>query len=188
MFLKTILSPVLILSASGLLLFNSCGESKPKTDIPSIDSLTPKTTVDTVDFAILPFDTSMTWITDFPKNLKATELNETDKHLIDSLMGTVVSAYNKGLLKNKGIESADSSISVIDLKAYKKQYVAVTNAKGETEVWANFFCKAIEKRIEFLDWKKTPVKVIDGGNCFFHVKLNLSQRKTYDLSVNSVGG
>ncbi len=187
MFLKTLLSPVLILSASGLLLFNSCGESKPKTETPSIDSLIPKAIVDTVDFAILPFDTSMTWITDFPKSLKGTELNETDKRLIDSLMGTVVLAYNNGLLNKKGSE-ADSSISVIDLKAYKKQYIAVINTKGEKEVWANFFCKAIEKRIEFVDWKKIPVKVIDGGNCFFHVKLNLSQRKTYNLSVNSVGG
>lgn len=136
---------------------------------------------------MLPSDSTTHLLTGFPKDLKATELNDADRSLIDSLMKELASTYNSDLLKKKESKSADSSISAIDLNAYKKQYIAMINAKGEKEVWANCFCKAIEKRIEFVDWKKIPVKVIDGGNCFFHVKLNLAQRKTYDLKVNSGG-
>jgi hypothetical protein len=186
---KNTLFAKLTLAALCVYMLSSCGETKTETNATPVDSLAPKAMVDTVDFAILPFDSTTHLITGFPKDLKAAELNDVDKQLIHSLMEDLVSVYNNDLIKNKKAgKSTDSLTSAIDLNAYKKQYIAVMNARGEKEVWANCFCKAIEKRIEFVDWKKIPVKVIDGGNCFFHVKLNLSQRKTYDLSVNSLGG
>lgn len=152
---------------------------------------TPATvaTADTVDFAMLPSDSSAYLITGFEKNLKAVELNGADMRLVDSLMEALVADYNNKLLSQKAKPADTTTLapSPIGLKDYKKQYIAVANARGEKEVWANCFCKAIEKRIEFVDWKKIPVKVIDGGNCFFNVKLNLAQRKAYDLKVNSGG-
>lgn len=188
MFLKTFISPVLILSVSGLFLVSSCGETQTKTNAaPAGDSLPIKAIVDTADFAVLPSDSTTHLISGFPKDLKAAELTSTDLRLMDSLMKEIASTYNSDLLKKKESKSVDSSISAIDLNAYKKQYIAIINAKGEKEVWANCFCKAIEQRIEFVDWKKIPVKVIDGGNCFFNVKLNLARRKAYDFTVNSGG-
>jgi hypothetical protein len=34
---------------------------------------------------------------------------------------------------------------IIDLKKYKRQYIAVTNSKGEKEVWVNCFCNTWRK-------------------------------------------
>lgn len=170
-------------------LLSSCGESKTETGVLPADNTVPKVSADTIDFAILPSDSSTHLITGFPRNLETATLNGTDQHLVDSLMEALVADYNAKLPAQEP-EPADTTASApspIHLKDYKKQYIAVTNAKGEKEVWANCFCKAIEKRIEFVDWKKIPVKVIDGGNCFFNVKLNLAKRKAYDLKVNSGG-
>lgn len=186
---QTSLSLKLTLSALSLCFLISCGESKTDTNALPAENPAPPVSADSVDFATLPSDSSTHLITGFPRNLETATLNGTDQHLIDSLMEALVAEYNSKLAseKSKPADSTALAPSPIDLKYYKKQYIVVLNAKGEKEVWANCFCKAIEKRIEFVDWKKTPVKVIDGGNCFFNVKLNLAQRKAYDLKVNSGG-
>lgn len=178
-----------MLSAWSLCLLSSCGESKPESNVLPLETPATQVSADTLDFATLPSDTSTHLITGFPRNLATATLNSAEQHLVDSLMEALVVDYNNTLpsLKPKPGDTTALAPSPIHLKDYKKQYIAVLNAKGEKEVWANCFCKAIEKRIEFVDWKKIPVKVIDGGNCFFNVKLNLAQRKTYDLKVNSGG-
>lgn len=179
----------LTLSAWSLCLLSSCGENKTETNTLPVEHPVPQVSTDTLDFATLPSDSSMHLITGFPRNLEAATLNGADQRLVDSLMEALVADYNNKLLsqKPKPADTTALAPSPMDLKQYKKQYIAVINTKGEKEVWANCFCKAIEKRIEFVDWKKTPVKVIDGGNCFFNVKLNLARRKAYDLQVNSGG-
>lgn len=176
----------LTLSALSIYFLSSCGESKPESNALPVETPATQVSTDTLDFATLPSDSSTHLITGFPRNLEAATLTGADQRLIDSLMDAVAVDYNKQLLSQKARPADTTALapSPIDLKTYKKQYIAVLNAKGEKEVWANCFCKAIEKRIEFVDWKKTPVKVIDGGNCFFNVKLNLAQRKAYDLKVN----
>lgn len=178
-----------MLSALSLCLLSSCGETKTETNALPVENPVPQVSADTVDFATLPSDSTTHLITGFPRNLETATLNGADQQLIDSLMEALVVDYNHALLSRKPKPGDTTALapSPINLKDYKKQYIAVLNAKGEKEVWANCFCKAIEKRIEFVDWKKIPVKVIDGGNCFFNVKLNLAQRKTYDLKVNSGG-
>jgi hypothetical protein len=177
------------LSVLSLCFLISCGESKTETNALPAENPVPLVSADTVDYAVLPSDSSSHLITGFPRNLETATLNAADQRLMDSLMQVLVADYNNKLLsqKPKAADTTALAPSPIDLKDYKKQYIAVINAKGEKEVWANCFCKAIEKRIEFVDWKKIPVKVIDGGNCFFNVKLNLAQRKAYDLKVNSGG-
>jgi hypothetical protein len=176
------------LSVLSLCLFSSCGDTK-KTETPVPETVAPVAIADTVDFAVLPSDSTTHLISGFPKDLKATELTSTDLRLIDSLVGALVADYNSKPVfkKNTSADTSAGANPAMDLKEYKKQYLAVINARGEKEVWANYFCKAIEKRIEFVDWKKIPVKVIDGGNCFFNVKLNLARRKAYDFTVNSGG-
>ncbi len=169
-------------------ILSSCGETE-KTETTAPETPAPASIVDTVDFAVLPSDSTTHLISGFPKDLKAAELNDSDKRLVDSLMEALVADYNNQLVpkEKKTGDTSARSISVIHLKDYKKQYIAVINSRHEKEVWANCFCKAIEKRIEFVEWKKVPVKVIDGGNCFFNVKLNLAQRKAYEFKVNSGG-
>ena len=67
---------------------------------------------------------------------------------------------------------------IIDLTKYKRQIIAVTNDKGEKEVWVNCFCNDANY------WKKEIVQVMDGGKCFFNFKINLTTKKYFDLRVN----
>ena len=69
----------------------------------------------------------------------------------------------------------------IDLEGqdYKKQLVARTNRKGEKEVWINCFC-----HVQINSWKTEIQGVEDGGPCYFSLKVNLTSKMFYDLSVN----
>ena len=65
------------------------------------------------------------------------------------------------------------------LSAYRRQYVAVINGKGQKEIWVNFFCATFNH-----DWKHHVVIVDDGGVCFFQLWINLTLKKAYDLIPN----
>lgn len=134
------------------------------------------------DIAILAADSSSNLVTGFSKNLVPAQLNNQELQLTDSLLRHAVEDYNTHMTPAAG----DSLYAAtrIDLNNYKRQYVAVAHANGAKEVWVNCFCKDIEKRIEFTDWKSMPVKVLGGGNCFFQVKLDLAAAKAYDWNVN----
>lgn len=70
----------------------------------------------------------------------------------------------------------------IDLQNYRLQYVPYA-ADGKRMVLVNGFCRDID----FADWKKRLVQVDDGGACFFHVTLHISDG-TYDVvAVNGMG-
>ena len=71
---------------------------------------------------------------------------------------------------------------VIDPTKYKRQYIPTINAKGEKEVWINFFCNYDDR-----DWKKEIILVMDGGNCYFQLKINLTTKKYFDFYVNGNG-
>jgi len=67
----------------------------------------------------------------------------------------------------------------IDLNLYKRQYIAVKNKQGETEVWVNCFCKIAGEK-----WKTEIEYIDDGGNCYFNLKINLTKSSYYDFIVN----
>lgn len=69
----------------------------------------------------------------------------------------------------------------INLKNYKRQYVAVINSKNEKEVWINCICDNYNN-----NWKTQITYVEDGGNCFFNLKINLTKKIIYDFMVNGV--
>lgn len=77
-------------------------------------------------------------------------------------------------------DDIDESQHIIDWKLYKKQYCPAINEKGEKEIWINCFCD-----FGYHDgWKESIVTVSDGGKCYFNLKVNLSQKTYYHLSVN----
>ncbi len=67
------------------------------------------------------------------------------------------------------------------LDEYKVQFFGYFNERGEKIIWANYFCDDDSK-----DWKKELVTVLDGGNCFFTVKINLDTESVFDFRVNGV--
>jgi hypothetical protein len=63
------------------------------------------------------------------------------------------------------------------LGTYTRQYVGYVDAKDETVVWINAYCDGAppDRGIRF---------VHDGGDCYWQVKVNLTRKKIYDLSIN----
>jgi hypothetical protein len=197
MFFKPLTTPLLSVIAFGLVVLSSCASpvASETVTIPT-ETANPGAT-GKPDEVILPFDTGNVWLVEnvFPKTLSTASLNKAELKLIDSLMEAFVTSYNlseaqKKWEAHKKLYSKDTSgitDFMFDMKNYKKQYIAVTNAKGEKEVWVNCFCKSIEKTIEFKDWKDYVIRVYDGGSCFFNLKLNLDHKNHYDLRINSGG-
>jgi len=63
------------------------------------------------------------------------------------------------------------------LPEYKRQYFGLVES-GRREIYANFFCMA-----SVADWKRNFVMVLDGGDCFFHVKYDVNTDAFFDLYV-----
>lgn len=153
----------------------SCGQTIPNNDQTGKTNLIP---VDTSVIAILPFDTTQTWIF---KGCKQGNLSAADFETIDSLLMQCVDNYNKGqelIYKEKRLVNN----YLLDLKTQKRQYIAVVNDKGEREVWVNCFCRTRGR-----NWKKQMIMVEDGGACYFNLKINLTNKKYDELMVNGIG-
>ena len=129
--------------------------------------------IDTSKIAILPFDKKSNY--PFDNSFNPTTLTQEDIKSIDSLLIACVTDYNNSLDK-------DHKEWSIDIKKYnyQKQIIAVTNKKGDKEVWVNCFCQIWDNN----NWKTEILLVHDGGNCYFNFKLNLVTKKFYDLGVN----
>lgn len=164
--------------------FSSCGQS---------DSINHKTSnkekailVDTTLIAIIDYDTSFKYLTSF-KGYTTFKLSPNDIQNIDSILSIAINNYN--LDQEKKFQEAKlaypnsnivKSNFFIDLKKYKRQYIVALNNKGEKLVWVNCFCKG---NLDYFT-KKAPMIVMDGGNCFFNIKINLTTKEYFDFSVN----
>ena len=68
----------------------------------------------------------------------------------------------------------------LELDKYKRQYVPVINQKGEKVIWMNFFCK----NSNIKNQENEILLVLDGGNCYFNLKINLTTKQYSNLEVN----
>jgi hypothetical protein len=160
----------------------NCGHRK--TDNVNVRTTQVENLVDTSLIVILPYDTSLFWIC---KDCNQAELTPQDLDDIETLLKKCIDEYNNGQekqfneIKSKYPErNSDIGNFTIDLIRYKRQYIAAINNKGEKEVWINCFCNTWNK-----EWKKEQLLIVkDGGNCYFNLKINLSTKKYFELSVN----
>ena len=129
--------------------------------------------IDTSSVAIISFDKKGNW--PFDNKYRPANLSQHDLLEVDSLFRQCALNYNETLPENLK-ESYGIDFKKYD---YKRQYVAVLNNRGEKEVWVNCFCNTWDSR-----WKKELFLVEDGGNCFFNLKINLTTKKCFDVSVN----
>jgi hypothetical protein len=161
----------------------SCEQANIKNN--KAKSASTKVSVDISSIAILPYDTTLFWIC---KDCKPLELTEIDLEHIEKLLIKCINNYNPEQEKrfqemNSKFDDyeLDKNNFIIDLKKYKRQYIAVINSRGEKEVWINCFCDTSPK-----GWKNNLIIVEDGGNCYFNLKINLTTDEYYDLMVNGV--
>lgn len=79
----------------------------------------------------------------------------------------------------------DYSYSISDnLDNYLRQYAGFINKDGEKVVWVNFLCD--DGYINISSLHESILTVLDGGSCFWSVKVNIAKRKLYDMRVNGV--
>ena len=131
--------------------------------------------IDTSRYTILRFNDQNNR---FSKGCKPTILTSTDVKKIETLILKTITEYNK---------KSNSSWQIKHVESYYKQLIAVINLNGEKEVWANCLCNVDDFGPSGPNWKHDVVDVMDGGSCYFNLKINLSKGTVYDFSVNGVG-
>lgn len=122
------------------------------------------------DFVIIKYDSTLNWIF---QHALPTELQQNE---IDLSMEII---HNCLIEHNSKISPSSKKTKEIILKDYFIQLVPILNGKSEKEVWVNCFCNAINE-----DWKDQIVYVLDGGKCYFNLKINLTTKDYYDFQVN----
>lgn len=145
--------------------------------------LRPMVQIDTASIAIIPFNTTQSWIFE---NSQPINLTNRDIETIEIILRKCINNYNptqeqefQSIHNNHPEYNIDKTNFIIDLQRYKRQYIAAINAKREKEVWINCFCKEGD-----LNWKTNLIIVKDGGDCYFNLKINLTTGKYYELVVN----
>ena len=111
---------------------------------------------------------------------KTIELTKADLKLIDDLLNEAVNGFNERQEKRR--RAGDTFGSFIDLKKYKRQYIPQENKNGTREVWVNCFCRSHDDK----KWKNEIVMVMDGGSCFFNLKINLTKKQYLIFTVNGL--
>lgn len=76
------------------------------------------------------------------------------------------------------------SINPRTLSKYLRQYVGYTNDKKEVIVWINLYK---HNRIGDQDPSEDLISVFDGGFNFWSIKINISNKKLYEMHVNGDG-
>ena len=61
---------------------------------------------------------------------------------------------------------------------YHRHYLGVVLG-GKRKIWANFYCEELRK-----DWRRSPVFVVDGGDCYFEVTFDLDTGEFSNFEAN----
>lgn len=124
---------------------------------------------------------------DLLKNTKKAQLNSNDIIEIDKILKASILQYNVNeekrlpeLQAKYPEEKIDKSWVDIEIEKYKRQYIPYINNKGEKEVW--IYC-TINRRVHST-WKKEILFAAGGGNYYFEVTVNLSNKTYRDFSIN----
>ena len=118
-----------------------------------------------------------------PESTMTTTLSTTELDAATSLLTKCITDYNDQIregFKKRGEKKRYARMyQIMSLSKYKVQFVPYLNEKGEKEIWINGFCSDYNT-----DWKTEIVHVFDGGNCYFTVRLNISNNNCIEVGTN----
>ena len=86
---------------------------------------------------------------------------------------------------NKERTGTENPFAGRKLEDYNRQFIGAEIEGGDKVILINCFCKSRSETLK--QWKTDLVLVADGGNCFFHVNVNLKRKQYYGLMVNGMG-
>lgn len=123
---------------------------------------------DTTRFTQLPAvaDNLMAFSGGTPTTLSKPELAE-----LNTLLNKAAAAYNN--------DTKSEAFNIKELSGYIFQLATVINKYGEKEVWINALCN-----VSGTDWRNKMQLVMDGGNCYFNIRINLTKKSAGQLYVN----
>jgi hypothetical protein len=98
---------------------------------------------------------------------------------------TAINEYNGKILKNiENMKNKTPNLNtnnlILKASGYHYQIVTVIDEKGEKLVWINALCESIDF------WRNEIAIILDGGNCFFNLKINLNKKEYFEFAVNGV--
>ena len=149
-----------------------CTQKQPlkEYDIPPPEEHYLDKNSDTQRYAFFVFDKKRDSYV-FDKSYKPSTLSKEELKDIAGLISKEVEAYN----------STTKGEKIIQPDKYYKQFIAVTNTKGEKEVWVNCSCRVMQEY-----WKTNISDVSDGGSCYFQLKINLTTKRVLHFGVNGM--
>lgn len=100
------------------------------------------------------------------------DITQIEKILKDSI--------NSVLKKQK---YCNSSINRNTLKKYKRQYVGFITKNGDVVIWINFLRN---KNIEDVELSKDIITVLDGGETYWSIFVNLTKTTLYGVRINGI--
>ena len=136
------------------------GNTKPADDLKSYQ-------------AIVPVIEKMEWA--FGRNYKPYSPTLEDIQIAEDVL---LQCYNK---ETSGIANPFFGRKIED---YNRQFVGGEIEGGDKVTWINCFCKSESEILK--KWKTEIILVAEGGNCFFHVNVNLKRKEYYGLMVNGM--
>ena len=149
--------------------------------------------IDSTDITIFAADSMKNRI--FTDDYKVVPLRQSDILECEKLLKDYIKRYNiKGTekldsvkryfreVKHKEVQLYEGQF-FINLKKYGRQYIAVKSKANHIIVYLNCFCNPSEFNYRKKDW----VFVLDGGNCFFQMKIDLTDKKIFEFSENGGG-
>ena len=132
---------------------------------------------------VLPYDSTTTTVLPWDKEFYTMfdSLNHKPLTLTEEDFEQVDKAFDEIMEENIILRSEKNDTYKIEVTArdYRRQLVAVTNSKGEKEVWVNCFCDKWDK-----SWRTRLNTVVYDQYCCFNYKLNLTRDIVYDFRVN----
>ena len=166
-----------------LILISSCKEKTKTEQNDTLSKPEAQFELDKTDYSILTIEPKNGWIF---KNGKLSDLSQSELIEAEKILKKVVEKSNETQKRNLKIHNEKYPENKwtetgfeLDLNKFQRQYWPVINENGEKIVWINFFCSDNEPIST-----DNIVMVMDGGNCYFNIKINLTNKTYSELSIN----
>jgi len=174
--MKSILTILLLI----VVLFSACSPAKVEIQAPE-------------KYTVIELDSSNQHLFEntTPTNLKFYEIQMLDsiiKYAIADHNQKAKDDYQKLMTYSPGMEDNEEGY-LLDYQDYYRQFIPYINERGEKVVNVSCFCDITNMNgdLEGLNWRTDLIQVNDGGNCYFHLVVNLTLKTFAHLMVNGVG-
>lgn len=83
----------------------------------------------------------------------------------------------------------NNNFEIKNINHYYRQYVCYLDTNGDSIVFINAFCRLLASPVDSCgtiiwkkyDWKNKILDVMDGGACFWNIRINLTKKKYFDF-------